>query len=324
MTPTLRPMNLGEILDRTLQIYRSRFLVFVGIEIASPMATLAVLILGEVGSLTTLSVPTKEMFRQAASWMPNDWPASLTYFLGWPLIAYLTSRELLGESATLGTAIGFCRDRLKSWLAISAILWAVCSLLPSSIYRLLWESGAESWVGLHWDFAPLSSTGAFLFALLKWCAGSLCVLGVALGAPAWAVEEIGAVASVRRGWTLGKGSWFRILTAEFLSDTLRWILVGSLALAFVTVLGFFLRNPGGGESIYQLRYKFELVAVRAVSILIGAILPIAFTVIYYDQRIRKEGFDIERMMDAAGLNATEPLAAAIGAMPNADATEGQA
>ncbi len=31
MTATLRPMSLGEILDRTFQIYRSRFLVFVGI-----------------------------------------------------------------------------------------------------------------------------------------------------------------------------------------------------------------------------------------------------------------------------------------------------
>jgi hypothetical protein len=31
MTATLRPMNLGEILDRTFQIYRARFWVFLGI-----------------------------------------------------------------------------------------------------------------------------------------------------------------------------------------------------------------------------------------------------------------------------------------------------
>jgi hypothetical protein len=29
--------------------------------------------------------------------------------------------------------------------------------------------------------------------------------------------------------------------------------------------------------------------------------PIALTLFYYDQRIRLEGYDIERMMDAAGL-----------------------
>ena len=30
---------------------------------------------------------------------------------------------------------------------------------------------------------------------------------------------------------------------------------------------------------------------------------IVLTVLYYDQRIRREGYDIERMMDAAGMNA---------------------
>jgi len=34
------------------------------------------------------------------------------------------------------------------------------------------------------------------------------------------------------------------------------------------------------------------------------------TLFYYDQRIRKEGFDIERMMEAAGMTAPHPAAAA--------------
>lgn len=37
--------------------------------------------------------------------------------------------------------------------------------------------------------------------------------------------------------------------------------------------------------------------------------PIALTLFYYDQRIRHEGYDIERMMDDAGLIAPgAPLA----------------
>jgi hypothetical protein len=34
------------------------------------------------------------------------------------------------------------------------------------------------------------------------------------------------------------------------------------------------------------------------------VFPIALTLFYYDQRIRQEAFDIERMMEAAGMNAT--------------------
>ncbi len=45
----------------------------------------------------------------------------------------------------------------------------------------------------------------------------------------------------------------------------------------------------------------------AVSAFVSPIYSIAVTLIYYDQRIRQEGYDIERMMDAAGLN--EPLTA---------------
>jgi hypothetical protein len=39
-----------------------------------------------------------------------------------------------------------------------------------------------------------------------------------------------------------------------------------------------------------------------ITTLLGPIFPIALTLFYYDQRIRQEGFDIERMMEAAGLN----------------------
>jgi hypothetical protein len=40
-----------------------------------------------------------------------------------------------------------------------------------------------------------------------------------------------------------------------------------------------------------------------VSTLTGPIYTIAITLFYYDQRIRLEGYDIERMMDAAGMTA---------------------
>jgi hypothetical protein len=37
------------------------------------------------------------------------------------------------------------------------------------------------------------------------------------------------------------------------------------------------------------------------NVLIGPIYAIGLTLFYYDQRIRKEGYDIEWMMQAAGL-----------------------
>lgn len=41
-------------------------------------------------------------------------------------------------------------------------------------------------------------------------------------------------------------------------------------------------------------------------VVLGPIRPIAAALFYYDQRIRLEGYDIERMMAAAGLNPNAP------------------
>jgi len=59
--------------------------------------------------------------------------------------------------------------------------------------------------------------------------------------------------------------------------------------------------------LFFSRHLFGLNVVGDVvaSTLIGPIFPIALTLFYYDQRIRQEGYDIERMMDAAGMNAPE-------------------
>jgi hypothetical protein len=73
--------------------------------------------------------------------------------------------------------------------------------------------------------------------------------------------------------------------------------------------------------MYRLLLSLEIAAVSA---LIGPLYPIALTLFYYDQRIRREGYDIERMMDAAGLNslATPPFGAS--AASPAGAMEGKA
>jgi hypothetical protein len=54
--------------------------------------------------------------------------------------------------------------------------------------------------------------------------------------------------------------------------------------------------------------------VFLINAFIGPIYAIGLTLFYYDQRIRKEGFDIEWMMQAAGL-APAPSAAPGFAVP---------
>jgi len=318
MTEPLRPMNLGGILDRTFHIYRSRFLVFVLIGIAPQLAHGIFLLLGEIERYTTLSYAIKEMLGRAANQLPNDWPASFVHFLGWPLIAYLVSRDLQGERPTLTTALKWCRNRWKSWLAISALLWAVCTVVPFLLQRLIWASGLQAWAWRHLGFEILSSPGSLLFFLAQWSFGSLLVFAIALSAPVWAIEQIATLQSIRRGWPLVRGIWIRIVVTLIMRDALQWILTASLMFVVGILFKVAFRNYADEAAQISIRWNIFVVMNRVSSVLVAPLLPIAVTLFYYDQRIRLEGYDIERMMTAAGLNPTAPPTSDIpGAAPSA-------
>ena len=65
------------------------------------------------------------------------------------------------------------------------------------------------------------------------------------------------------------------------------------------------------------------VLVTADYALAGPLYPIAVTLFYYDQRIRHEGYDIERMMETAGLNTAATLVAEAEPVAEAGVGEGQ-
>jgi hypothetical protein len=304
MTPTLRPMSLGEILDRTFHIYRSRFLVFLTIGLASPIASLALTLLGEIGKYTTLSSSTNDTIMRINSWMPNDWVASFVHFLSWPVIAHLTSRTLLGEKPTLVSALDSCKTRWRSWLALTGILWAVCALLPNTVSRwYLARALAASARDLFRNGAP-SSPNFAVIGFLQWAMDLLLILAVSMSVPVWKVEELGVLSSLRKGWTLAKGIRIRILAAQLLASLLEWLLYVSFVLVAGVALQIAIKSFHAGELAFQLRYDVAFVAIKAASVLVAAIYPIALTLFYYDQRIRHEGYDIEQMMEAAGLNPT--------------------
>jgi hypothetical protein len=75
----------------------------------------------------------------------------------------------------------------------------------------------------------------------------------------------------------------------------------------------------GRATYWRLIYAREINALEtnvgaAVATLLGPIFPIALTLFYYDQRIRREGYDIERMMDVAGMSAAVSVPAENGSL----------
>lgn len=131
----------------------------------------------------------------------------------------------------------------------------------------------------------------FLVHLAEVVGGVLCVLpGIALmamfslTAPAIAVEEIGPIQGMRRSWNLVKRRFWPVLGIS--------LLAGLIASMLGNILGTAPQLVGllvGG------RFAWLLVAIGAVltSLVTAPVVSIVATLVYFDGRIRHEGFDLQ-------------------------------
>jgi hypothetical protein len=122
-------------------------------------------------------------------------------------------------------------------------------------------------------------------------------LRYSLAIPACVVEELTAGHAIKRSIDLSKGARGRIFVLGILVYAVRMILALLFGFPFIA---FVFKHPGHALPLGLL--AIQQVANFVVNTMIGPIYATGLTLFYYDQRIRKEGFDIERMMHAAGLN----------------------
>jgi hypothetical protein len=313
MQAALRPMNLGEILDRTFAIYREKFLLFVGIA-ALPAAVMLGIHLADVAwwHVNSLVHP----FRQPGILLWG-FAVSLGYYhvsgflqlLFLPAFVRLASCEVFGESATIIGSLRFALARWRSYLWLAFLKYAAVLIVPEALaFGVLFGIGTlEDKLGLLNDapgaFAIVTlllpiPAGIFLFLWAGAC--------LSLVFPAAAIEQLRGFRALGRSWRLSRNSRWRIFIA--------WLLIATCSGIMSVVVAYILRLV-----VYLCYYEWHLlwfnrilyqqltyVFFAAISILIGPLYPIAVTLFYYDQRSRKEGFDVEIMMEAAGLGTREP------------------
>jgi len=316
MTPALRPMNLGEILDRAFQIYRSRFFAFVGIGLIPIFAAESVQLADRtwlhVNSLVH-PVGRPELFL----WNTVIWLAYYHVFAVFssliePSSINVASSFILGEKCSLISSLRFVAVRWRSYLWIALLKISAVLLLPELVIIVL---GTAVFIfadltGLmkrdQMSIIPILILIVFVvsLALFIWIGACL-----SLSVPAAALENIAGFRSLRRSWSLGKGTrvriWFVWLILFLGSWALAWALEYLLGKSML-LAGSLLHLAPLMRSLYA---PAVFVLVTAIYVVLGPILPIALTLFYYDQRIRKEGFDIERMIEAAGLDERPALPA---------------
>ncbi len=319
MQTTLRPLALGEILDRTAEIYRSNFLLLAGISsvYAGILLVLSLVQIGVQRELLALHMND----RLIAVTIVGVVVLTLVIFVTGGIAVAANTRAVgwlhMGEPASIGAAYRAILPRTGRYLWLMTITyfraWFPFAILYGAyaalIYHYMRAKAPHSSNGAP-ALDPQSavvlgvSTIAFLLLVVAFGVyGIIMSIRYSLAVPACAVENLTARAAIRRSIELSKGSRWRIFLLGLLA------LIIQLGLTGLTQ-GFFLVAGFQHKGILPLWMSvLQQVLAFLTNTFVGPIYATGFTLFYYDQRVRKEGFDIEHMMQAAGMMELPAVAA---------------
>ena len=326
MNDPLRPLTLSEILDRTEQMYRERFLVYFGIGVV-PSATLLVfaglgfVLLAWAGSGAPDPATQGTQTMVAALFLLLFGLVVLPLWLGstalgWAAMCQAASGALLGEPFTIREA--YARAFGRGWRYVGLYVLLALIVAAGPLAALVGGAAVLGAVaalgrgaGAGGGLVTLAGFGVFALAAVLGAFALWMLVRLSLAYPACVVEELGPWTAIKRSNALSKGTYGRILVLLLLGAVLSWILALGAMVPVAAVVA--LIPAANAPQHAALVGRIFLFAWYGLSIGLQAVVRpvygIALTLFYFDQRIRNEGFDIEWMMRQAGMS-PEPTPAA--------------
>lgn len=264
----LHPMTLGELLDRTFTLYKKHFWLFAGI-MAFPFLALFLCQVGFVG-LTRIAIATPRTVSPGIL-------AGAVAGLGGGALFFVLYLVLIGaaQAATI--------------FAVSDLYLGRDATVRGSYRRVRGKIGR---VLLVMFLTGLLVAGGFILLIVP---GIILALRTPVAVPAAMLEDLPAGQSIRRSMHLTKGH----------ASQVAWIFLLVTVLSVVVTLAF--EFPvgllAGGSKPQAL--SLGLLVVQQFSgflsrVLIGPIGTIAFSLLYYNLRVRKEAFDLQHLMASLG------------------------
>jgi len=276
-TLDLRPLSLGELLDRTFFLYRRHFLLFVGIA-AIPYSFFFVV------NLATALLPA--LSRSAAS--GHVQPAGMAAAaIGGGLFAFL---------AIVAGGIAFLFSVGATVFAVSEIYTGRQTSIRESLARVRGKTGTI--------FGVLFLSGLIMIAgfIALVIPGIYLMYRICVATPAALLEDIGPSDSIRRSFDLTRDFAGRAFMIYMLYFAMVWGIVAVFQFPFLLLIAM---------NAKQMQLVLLFTVLMQVGNFIGSALvapvsTIGFALFYYDLRVRKEAFDLQMMMRAIGADPMPP------------------
>jgi MFS family permease len=290
--PVLRPLSVGDIIDRVLRLFRANAMLLVAITI---LPGLVVEILQRLSGISqTLDINDfSAAFRTpgGTATVPRQFQQLNGGFVAAVVIVSLIvsvvqagalidaiGQRYLGRPVTVRQAFEHAlraapRLILSGIVVVAAFLVVV---LVAGVAVALLNSSAATAIAVIVGVIGL-------FFVLPWAFLSLAVVG-----PAIVLEGLGPIASIRRSFHLMDKARLRTLGL--------YILIGIISSILGLIFGFIFLASFVSEP--TLRVVLQALATVAAGAVSGPLVYGAIVVLYYDLRVRKEAFDLQLAAEA--------------------------
>ena len=280
--PSLAPLNIADLIDAAIRLYRRNFRVFLGI---------VAIVYVPMGVFTVFMSYTLGRLAQQVGENPQNMP--------WELLA-------TGGVMYLGLV-------LLSMIAVPLSQGAL-AVAVSRRYLNYPASVADAYgaIGVRWGpligtvlLVGLSATVGMFFCLVPGI--YLAVMWIFV-TPIIAIEGRPAMEALKRSWDLVHGEFWRVFGTYFLLSMLVALVGGAVSWPVYGLIFALL-----GQHQAALAQALGAGISTAASIVVQPVAITGLVLLYYDLRVRKEGFDLQVLAQAMHMEAPQMTYEAINA-----------
>ena len=300
----LRPLNLGDLYGGVVKAIRGNVAATMGLAFITTLLFLVpTTALGAwVAAQQSLDLESTQDFLPIAGTLGSLVPSLGTWgstILLTGFVAFVISQAVMGRKVTAAQTWEGTRGRLLPLVGATivtglAILLALAAVLVLPVLAIITAAQASDDSGLVG--AVLFAAAALLLAVLLvlFLSTRLAFVGVAV-----VLEKAGVGQGIARSWRLTSGGQFwRVLGIRLLTSIIVGIAAQILSVPLAILGSVGIVASGDPQKLYVMQ-----AIISGVSALITGALTTPFTSgvdaqLYVDQRIRREGFDVQLITTA--------------------------
>lgn len=289
----LRPMGFADILDEAIELYRRNFILLFGIGaiVCGPLAVVQLV----------LKSPTLRSDKvDPTTFLMYFLHTLLVLFIAWigmiiltGALTFATSENFLGRKTSVLACYGrVLKPSVVFKFVLSNLLAGIATLVAALPTAALIGGGVALLISGRGEQVATIVSGVLL--MLLGFAAVLIPIYVAtrlcFSTPTFFLESTGPVSALRRSWVLMKGRMLRTFGILAVVSTVVGI-VKTVVLAplMVPLMRTTMANGEPSASILAV----QTVVSAVLDAFLTPVSCMALILVYYDARIRSEGFDLE-------------------------------